>query len=99
MSNQLPCCRSAAASKLHRPADALADAEKAIEIDPEFAKAYLRRATAHGLLEKYEDAVRDYEKVQQSIEGTSSCRCTDGIVHFQIHQRIGVLNFEEQLQY
>ncbi len=59
--------RSAAAFKLQRYADALADAEKAIGIDSDFVKAYLRRATAHSSLEDYEAAIRDYEKVNDSL--------------------------------
>ena len=71
------CYRSAAAFKLQRHADALADAEKAIEFDPDFVKAYLRRATAHSSLEAYEAAIRDYEKVEHSIKGHSLCKDND----------------------
>ena len=67
-----PCYRSAAAFKLQRHADALADAEKAIELDPDFVKAYLRRATAHSSLEDHEAALRDYEKVVKDVG--SSCK-------------------------
>lgn len=58
-----PDCRAAAASKLGRHSDAVSDADKAVESDPDFAKAYLRRATAHRSLKDFEAAVRDFEKV------------------------------------
>jgi hypothetical protein len=38
------CNRAAAAAKLGRHEDALADAELAIELDSSYAKAYVRRA-------------------------------------------------------
>lgn len=60
-------CRSAAAFKLGRHKDAQDDAEKAIQLDPDFAKAYLRRATASSSLEDFEGALRDYEKVHSNI--------------------------------
>lgn len=40
----MACNRSAAAFKLGRVEDSLADAELAIELDASYAKAYVRRA-------------------------------------------------------
>jgi len=42
---------------------ALADANKAIELDKSYLKAYYRRAAAHMALGKYKLALRDYERV------------------------------------
>lgn len=41
---QVVCNRAAAAAKLGRHEDALADAEHAIQLDASYAKAYVRRA-------------------------------------------------------
>ncbi|BDA47764.1 DnaJ homolog subfamily C member 7 [Coccomyxa sp. Obi] len=56
--------RSATCAKMGRHQDALSDAEEAIKCDATFVKGYLRRAAAHEALKNWEDAVRDYEKVQ-----------------------------------
>lgn len=56
-------CRAAAYLKLGNAEGALKDAEAATELDPDYAKAFLRRASAHQALEHFEDAVRDFEKV------------------------------------
>jgi predicted TPR repeat methyltransferase len=45
---------------------ALKDAEVATELDPQYARAYMRRAAAHQALEHFEEAVRDYEQVRCS---------------------------------
>ena len=49
--------------KLGKAEAALKDAEVATELDPQYARAYLRRAAAHQALEHFEEAVKDYEKV------------------------------------
>lgn len=59
------CHRAAAASKLGWHEKARTDAEQAVQFDPDFAKAYLRRATAHSALGDFEAAVRDFEKVRR----------------------------------
>lgn len=40
---------------------------QAIELSPEYLKAYLRRAKCYMELEQYEEAVRDYQKVFSSF--------------------------------
>lgn len=57
-------CRAAAHLKLGNAEAALKDAEVATELDPQYARAYVRRAAAHQALEHFEEAVRDYEKVR-----------------------------------
>ena len=49
--------------KLERNGAALEDANKAIEWDPNFKKAYYRRGCANLSLLKYEDALTDFEDV------------------------------------
>ena len=56
-------CRAAVHLKLRNLDAALKDAECAVELDPQYAKAYLRRASAHQALEHFEEAVKDFEKV------------------------------------
>lgn len=57
------CCRAAVHLKLKNPEAALKDAECAVELDPQYAKAFLRRASAHQALEHFEEAVKDFEQV------------------------------------
>jgi len=45
--------------------DAVEDCTKAIEIDPSYVKALLRRAQCYNQMEKYDECVRDYEKLCQ----------------------------------
>eukprot|EP00794_Sanderia_malayensis_P017717 gene17717-19488_t len=49
--------------KLNRLDEAIEDCDKAIEYDPNFLKPYVRRAKCYMDSEKYEEAVRDYEKI------------------------------------
>ena len=46
---------------------ALADANKAIEIDPDYIKAYYRRASAFLFLRKYDDALKDLNFLNSKI--------------------------------
>ena len=45
--------------------EALNDCNQAIALDESYIKAYLRRAKCCTDLEKFEDAVRDYEKINK----------------------------------
>ena len=49
--------------KLGRHESANADATVALSIDPTYAKAYMRRATARRAMRDFEGAARDFEKV------------------------------------
>lgn len=51
--------------KLGKLKEALGDCDRAIELDETYIKAYLRRAKICMDLEQFEDAVRDYEKVNK----------------------------------
>ncbi|XP_073230026.1 dnaJ homolog subfamily C member 7-like [Porites lutea] len=55
--------RSLVGSKLNRLEEAINDCTQAIELDPTYLKAYIKRARCYMEAEKYEEAVRDYEKV------------------------------------
>jgi len=52
--------RAAAHMKTKNYMSALNDLNKAIELNPEYAKAYARRGNAHSQLENYEEALKDY---------------------------------------
>eukprot|EP00884_Botryococcus_braunii_P015890 jgi/Botrbrau1/2985/Bobra.0026s0047.1 len=56
--------RSAACMRLGRAKEALEDAERAINCDDNYAKGYLRRGVAFMALKEWENAIRDFEKVQ-----------------------------------
>mmetsp|Transcript_37973 Transcript_37973/g.43031 ORF Transcript_37973/g.43031 Transcript_37973/m.43031 type:complete len:493 (-) Transcript_37973:1698-3176(-) len=67
----LLCNRAAAKMKMDKYDDALGDVSQAITLNPDYAKAYLRRGNIHMKLEEYEDAVRDYEQAKQLDPSTN----------------------------
>merc|ERR1712152_125388 len=50
------------------------DCDKALELDPNYTKAALRRAKCYMESEQFEEAVRDYEKVLKSDKGNMEYR-------------------------
>lgn len=50
--------------KLENYGSAQQDASKAIELDPDYAKGYYRRASAFFAIGKYEQALNDFKAVQ-----------------------------------
>jgi DnaJ family protein C protein 7 len=65
LNSQLYCNRAAAAQKLEDHKLAIEDASKAIELNPEYSKAYQRRIASFMKLEKYEEAMYDLNKVKE----------------------------------
>jgi len=61
--SKLYCNRATVNFKLKNYDDSISDCNNAIELDPTYLKAYLRRAKSYMDAEKYEEAVRDYEKI------------------------------------
>ncbi|XP_028409082.1 serine/threonine-protein phosphatase 5-like [Dendronephthya gigantea] len=55
--------RSFCSIKLENYGDALADADKALELDKTYIKAYYRRASANMVLGKFKASLKDYETV------------------------------------
>lgn len=55
--------RALVGSKLKKTEEAIDDCNQAIELDHAYLKAYITRARCYMESEKYEEAVRDYEKV------------------------------------
>jgi len=54
--------RAYAYIKLMEPVQGLKDAEKCIEMDPNFVKAYARKGTCHHLMKEYHKAMPAFEK-------------------------------------
>jgi|LauGreDrversion4_2_1035121.scaffolds.fasta_scaffold184850_1 stress-induced-phosphoprotein 1 len=65
--------RSAAFIKLLEPAQALRDANKAIELDPKFVKAWARKGTSHQLLKEYHKAIDAFDKGLQIDPSSKEC--------------------------
>jgi len=55
--------RALVSSKLNKTEQAIDDCRQAIELDHTYLKAYIKRGRCYMESEKYEEAVRDYEKV------------------------------------
>jgi stress-induced-phosphoprotein 1 len=53
--------RSFAYIKLMEPAQAIKDANKAIELDPTFVKAWARKGTCHQMMKEYHKALEAFE--------------------------------------
>ena len=68
--------RCAAYIKLMEPTTALKDADKCLELDPKFVKAYARKGTCHHLMKEYHKAMKAFEDGLK-IDPTSK-DCTDG---------------------
>eukprot|EP01114_Cavostelium_apophysatum_P022679 TRINITY_DN8287_c0_g1_i2.p1 TRINITY_DN8287_c0_g1~~TRINITY_DN8287_c0_g1_i2.p1 ORF type:complete len:359 (-),score=110.12 TRINITY_DN8287_c0_g1_i2:15-1091(-) len=65
VNSTLYCNRAAASMKLKNYNEAIEDCSKAIDLDPAYLKAYIRRAGCYTQVEKHDEAVRDYEKASQ----------------------------------
>jgi DnaJ family protein C protein 7 len=62
---QLYCNMSACQSKLGNWEEAISSATKAIELNPQYLKAYVRRAQCYQQVGKHEEAKRDYHKATE----------------------------------
>lgn len=63
--SKLYCNRATVCSKIGKNEQAIEDCTKAIELDENYLKAYMRRAKCYMDAEQFEEAVRDYEKICQ----------------------------------
>ena len=66
--------RATVASRLKKTAESISDCDKALDLDPNYTKALLRRAKTYMETEQYEEAVRDYEKVMKADTGNREYR-------------------------
>lgn len=74
---KLHCNRAQCCLRLDRHNDALADFNKAIELDAYYTRAYIRRAQCYQDMEMYEEAVRDLEHVYQQDKSRDNKRLLD----------------------
>eukprot|EP01080_Neovahlkampfia_damariscottae_P003808 gene3808-6969_t len=65
LNSQIYCNRSAVAMKMNDYKLAAKDASTAIDLNPEYVKAYIRRAAAYEKLENYQEAVYDLNKAKE----------------------------------
>lgn len=63
---------------------AIKDCTKAVELNPQYLKALLRRAELYEKTEKLEDALKDYQKVLEMDPSQHSAReaCLVGMICF-----------------
>jgi len=66
--------RATVASRQKKTSDCISDCDKALELDPNYTKALLRRAKCYMETEQYEEAVRDYESVFKSDKSNMEYR-------------------------
>ena len=59
------------------PVRGLADAEKALSLDPEFVKAWARKATCHQLQKEFHKAMEAFEKGLKIDADNKECK--DGL--------------------
>ena len=67
---------AAAHSQAGNHLDALNDAEKALELDPNFTKAYSRLGHAHFCLESYDESVEAYKKALAADPGNATIKAS-----------------------
>ena len=60
--------------KLMDPVRGLADADKALELDPEFVKAWARKGTCHQLQKEFHKAMEAFEKGLKIDENNKECK-------------------------
>jgi len=66
--------RATVASKLKKTSECIEDCDRALELDPGYTKALLRRSKSYMEIENYEEAVRDYEKLWKGDRGNMDYR-------------------------
>lgn len=65
--------RCAALLKLNTPVDALKDADKCLELDPKFVKAFAKKGNCHVLLREYHKAMRSFEEGLELDPANAEC--------------------------
>merc|ERR1719412_2376748 len=66
--------RATVAAKLKRFAESVSDCDEALKLDEKYLKAFLRRGRSYMELEKYDDAVRDFEQINKMERGNQEYR-------------------------
>ncbi|PKA49040.1 Inactive TPR repeat-containing thioredoxin TTL3 [Apostasia shenzhenica] len=76
------CNRAACRSKLGQWERSLADCNEALRIQPKYTKALLRRAASYAKLERWGEAVRDYEVLRNELPGNNEV--AEELFHAQV---------------
>ena len=66
--------RATVAAKLKKYAESVSDCDEALKLDEKYLKAFLRRGRSYMELEKYDDAVRDFEQINKMERGNQEYR-------------------------
>lgn len=79
--------RSASKIKLDYKESALEDCTKALELNPEYAKALLRRAKLYESMDKLDESLNDYKKLQTLDESNSEVKHAIYVLNAKIEKR------------
>uniref|UniRef100_A0A667XWF9 Tetratricopeptide repeat domain 1 n=1 Tax=Myripristis murdjan TaxID=586833 RepID=A0A667XWF9_9TELE len=79
--------RAAARLHLDHKEQAVADCSKAIELNPDYVRAILRRAELYEKLDKLDEALDDYKSVLERDPGQAAARQACMRLPQQIHER------------
>ncbi|GLV32820.1 uncharacterized protein CBL_00473 [Carabus blaptoides fortunei] len=79
--------RSASKIKLDYKESALEDCTKALELNPEYAKALLRRAKLHENMNKLDESLNDYKKLLTLDESNSEVKHAIYVLNAKIEKR------------
>merc|ERR1712156_1210277 len=66
--------RATVAAKLKKYAESVSDCDKALKLDEKYLKALVRRGRSYMELEKYDEAVRDFEQINKMERGNQEYR-------------------------
>ncbi|URE48244.1 TPR repeat-containing thioredoxin [Musa troglodytarum] len=78
----LYCNRAACRSKLGQWEKTIEDCNQALVIQPDYTKALLRRAASYTKLERWTEAVRDYEVLRKELPGDTEV--AEALFHAQV---------------
>merc|ERR1712111_231688 len=69
-----PCNKATVAAKLKKFTESVNDCDEALKLDEGYLKALVRRGRSYMEMEKYEEAVRDFEQVHKMERGNHEYR-------------------------
>ena len=78
------CNRAFAYIKIELPGAALIDADEALQMDPGFAKAYYRKASAHIELGKHKEALKDLKTLVQLVPDDADAKAKHDICEKEV---------------
>jgi DnaJ family protein C protein 7 len=66
--------RATVAAKLKKFAESVSDCDEALKLDKDYLKAFLRRGRSYMEMEKYDEAIRDFEQINKMERGNHEYR-------------------------